>query len=147
MLARIVPSVAAIARVSCTNDDDDQNSVIAFGHVNRQRKKWTYDRSREEGVDTTRLRRLSPRDFLELLAEVCAYCEGVILVLPIPTCSKRRRTLRRCWHVICAVAVSGDIPSHRNTACEFPLKDIALVEEEDKFHLRNIARKSPRHTR
>lgn len=62
MLARIVPSVAAIARVSCPNDDD-QNSVIAFRYINRQGEERTYDRSRKEGIDVTRLRRIFPRDF------------------------------------------------------------------------------------
>ena len=52
------------------------------------------------------------------------------------------RTLGRCWQVIGAIAVGGDIPSHRNTACELPCKNIALVEKEDKFHLRKVASKS-----
>jgi hypothetical protein len=68
---------------------------------------------------------------------------GVMTCPPVMTTdTERRRTFGSCWQVIFEVAVGGDIPFHRNTACKLPCQNITLVEEEDKFHLGKVTRKS-----
>jgi hypothetical protein len=59
-----------------------------------------------------------------------------------PTRSEGRLTFGRSWQVIGAIAERRDIPFHGNAACKLPCKNITLVEEENKFDLRRVARKS-----
>jgi hypothetical protein len=52
------------------------------------------------------------------------------------TTNKRTRTFNDGLHIIRAITVTRQIPVYHNPILEFPLEEVALIEEDDHDRLR-----------
>lgn len=105
--------------------------------VGRGGREGAYGHGRAKPVELAWGRRVLALDRAELPAEIWSHPESAsTLSRPRSSEGIRRRTFRRGLQVVSAVAVAADVLGEPNARCELALKDVALIQEQDKLNVR-----------